>query len=164
MQRGRYSLARVRPFGPRQLAAPHGARLAARARPRLFRGHVDCLPRPAVRGRWALMAAAPLPGLQGLTPDRHPDFLAALCGTGGALAAALLAEGFIRAWRRVLRPQSHGVAASLHNLESAAIEFIDEVGGLGVFGLVTRSLPPLRVNMAPKRVNAMCSNSAAVRR
>ncbi|MGC2827616.1 MAG: hypothetical protein WA322_25875 [Pseudolabrys sp.] len=70
---------------------------------------IVCLawPRPFVVGV-TLMAAAPLlEALQVLTPDRHADFLAALCGAGGALAAALLAEGFIRARRRVLRPQSH---------------------------------------------------------
>jgi hypothetical protein len=63
---------------------------------------VVCLawPRPFVVGM-ALMAAAPLlEALQGLTPDRHPDFLAALFGAGGALAAALLAELFIRVRRR----------------------------------------------------------------
>jgi hypothetical protein len=37
------------------------------------------------------MAAAPLlEALQGWTPDRHPNFLAALYGAGGALMAALL--------------------------------------------------------------------------
>ena len=63
---------------------------------------VVCLawPRPFVVGM-AFMAAAPLlEALQGLTPDRHPDFLAALYGAGGALAAALLAELFIRVRRR----------------------------------------------------------------
>jgi hypothetical protein len=50
-----------------------------------------------------MAAAALLEGLQGLTPDRQPDFLAALCGAGGALAAALLAELFIRARRRRAR-------------------------------------------------------------
>jgi hypothetical protein len=63
---------------------------------------IVCLawPRPLVVGG-VLMAAAPLlEALQALTPDRHPDFLAALCGAGGALAAALLAELFIRARRR----------------------------------------------------------------
>ena len=44
---------RIRPVGSRRLAAPHGPRLADRARPRLLRGHVDCLPRLArtTRGR-----------------------------------------------------------------------------------------------------------------
>jgi hypothetical protein len=51
---------------------------------------IVCLawPRPLVVGV-ALMAAAPL-ALQGWIPDRHPNFLAALYGAGGALVAALL--------------------------------------------------------------------------
>ena len=70
---------------------------------------VSCLawPRPFVVGVALMAAAALLEALQGFTPDRHADFLAALCGAGGALAAALLAELFIRARRRVLRPQAH---------------------------------------------------------
>jgi VanZ family protein len=94
---------RIRPVGSRRLAAPHGPRLADRARPRLLRGHVDCLPRLAqtTRGRasshgWCSML---LEGLQALTPDRHANFLAGLYGAGGALAAALLAELFTRTWR-----------------------------------------------------------------
>jgi hypothetical protein len=47
LQHRRYSLTRVRPFVPRQMEAPHGARLADRSLPRLFRGYVDCLPRLA---------------------------------------------------------------------------------------------------------------------
>ena len=53
---------------------------------------IVCLawPRPFVVGV-ALMAAAPLlEALQGWIPDRHPNFLAALYGAGGALVAALL--------------------------------------------------------------------------
>ena len=38
--------------------------------------------------------------LQGLTPDRSLNFQAALYGAGGVIAAALLAELFIRARRR----------------------------------------------------------------
>jgi hypothetical protein len=44
--------------------------------------------------------AALLEALQALTPDRSSNLLAALCGAGGALAAALLAELLIRARRR----------------------------------------------------------------
>jgi VanZ family protein len=56
-------------------------------------------PRPFVVGP-ALMAASPLlEALQALTPDRKVDFQAGLYGAAGALAAALLAELFIRAWR-----------------------------------------------------------------
>jgi VanZ family protein len=60
-------------------------------------------PRPlAVVG--VLMAAAfLLEGLQALTPDRTANLVAALCGAGGVLAAALVAELFSRAWRRHLK-------------------------------------------------------------
>ena len=44
-------------------------------------------------------AAFVLGGLQALTPDRTAKIVAALCGAGGVLAAALVAEFFIRAWR-----------------------------------------------------------------
>jgi hypothetical protein len=55
--------------------------------------------RPFVVGP-ALMAASPLlEALQALTPDRHANFEAGLYGAGGALAAALLTELFIRVWR-----------------------------------------------------------------
>jgi hypothetical protein len=62
---------------------------------------IVCLawPRPFVVGAALMAASALLEALQGLTPDRHPDFLAALFGAGGALAAALLAELFMRARR-----------------------------------------------------------------
>jgi len=48
--------------------------------------------------------AALLEGLQAFTPDRSANLLAAVCGAGGALAAALLAELFIRARRRRALP------------------------------------------------------------
>jgi hypothetical protein len=41
-----------------------------------------------------------LEGLQAFTPDRTANFVAALCGAGGVLAAALVAELFIRTWKR----------------------------------------------------------------
>jgi hypothetical protein len=37
-----------------------------------------------------------LEGLQALAPDRTPNLMAAIDGAGGVLAAALLAELFIR--------------------------------------------------------------------
>ena len=57
-------------------------------------------PRPFVVGGALMAVGALLEGLQGLTPDRHPNLLAALCGAVGTLAAALLAELFIRARMR----------------------------------------------------------------
>jgi len=48
-----------------------------------------------------MASAMLLEALQALTPDRHCDLQAAFYGGGGALAAALLADLFIRAprWR-----------------------------------------------------------------
>ena len=46
-----------------------------------------------------MAVAALLEGLQAFTPDRSAYFPAILYGAGGALAAALIAELFIRAWR-----------------------------------------------------------------
>ena len=48
-----------------------------------------------------MVVAGLLEGLQAFTPDRIPYLPAALYGAGGALAAALIAELFIRArsWR-----------------------------------------------------------------
>jgi VanZ family protein len=56
-------------------------------------------PRPFVIGGIVMAVAALLEALQALTPDRSANLEAALCGAGGALAAALVAELFIRAWR-----------------------------------------------------------------
>jgi VanZ family protein len=51
-----------------------------------------------------LMAAAfVLEGLQAFTPDRTANLEAAFCGAGGVLAAALVAEMVIRAWRLHLK-------------------------------------------------------------
>jgi VanZ family protein len=56
-------------------------------------------PRPLVVGGVLAAVGALLEGLQAFTPDRTANLEAALCGAGGALAAALVAEIFIRAWR-----------------------------------------------------------------
>jgi hypothetical protein len=56
-------------------------------------------PRPFAVGRVLMAAAFLLEGLQGLTPDRSTNLVAALCGAGGVLAAAIVAEIFIRARR-----------------------------------------------------------------
>jgi uncharacterized membrane protein YciS (DUF1049 family) len=47
-----------------------------------------------------MAVGALLEGLQAFTPHRSSNLLAALYGAGGALAAALLAELFIRVRRR----------------------------------------------------------------
>jgi VanZ family protein len=54
-------------------------------------------PWPLVIGGIVMAIAALLEGLQALTPDRSANLEAALCGAGGALAAAVIAELFIRA-------------------------------------------------------------------
>ena len=56
-------------------------------------------PRPFLVGGALVAAAFLLEGLQAFTPDRTANLVAALCGAGGVLAAALLAELFARAWR-----------------------------------------------------------------
>jgi VanZ family protein len=56
-------------------------------------------PRRVVVGGVLMATAFLLEGLQALTPDRTANLVAALCGAGGVLAAALVAELSIRAWR-----------------------------------------------------------------
>jgi len=56
-----------------------------------------------VVGGIIMAVAALLESLQALTPDRSANLEAALCGAGGALAAALVAELFIRVWRLGVR-------------------------------------------------------------
>jgi hypothetical protein len=62
---------------------------------------IVCLvwPRPFVVGPALMAASVLLEAAQALTPDRSANFQAGLYGAGGALAAALLAELFTRAWR-----------------------------------------------------------------
>jgi VanZ family protein len=56
-------------------------------------------PRPLVVGGVLMTASVLLEGLQPFTPDRTANLVAALCGAGGVLAAAVVAELVIRAWR-----------------------------------------------------------------
>jgi VanZ family protein len=56
-------------------------------------------PRPFVVGGVIMAVAALLEALQALTPDRSANLEAALLGAAGALAAAIVAELFIRAWK-----------------------------------------------------------------
>ena len=56
-------------------------------------------PRPFVVGGAFMAVAALLEALQALTPDRTAYLPAILYGAAGALAAALVVELFIRAWR-----------------------------------------------------------------
>lgn len=54
-------------------------------------------PRPFLVAALLMVTAFLLEGLQAFTPDRTANLVAALCGAGGVLAAALIAELFIRA-------------------------------------------------------------------
>jgi VanZ family protein len=56
-------------------------------------------PRPFVVGGAFMVIGALLEGLQAFTPDRTAYLPAAIYGAAGALAAAVVAEFFIRAWR-----------------------------------------------------------------
>ena len=58
-------------------------------------------PRPLVVGGILMVFAVVLEGLQALMPDRSSYWLAAVYSAAGVLAAALFAELFIRARRRV---------------------------------------------------------------
>jgi VanZ family protein len=55
--------------------------------------------RPFAVGGVLVAAAFLLEGLQALTPDRSANLVAAFCSASGVLAAAVVAELFIRAWR-----------------------------------------------------------------
>ena len=57
-------------------------------------------PRALVVGGAIATFAVLLEGLQALTPDRVPNFEAALYGAGGTLVAALLAALVIHLWKR----------------------------------------------------------------
>jgi VanZ family protein len=56
-------------------------------------------PRPFVVGGVFMVVAALLEGLQAFTPDRTAYLPAAFYGACGALAAAVVADFFIQAWR-----------------------------------------------------------------
>src|SRR3954462_8495268 len=60
-------------------------------------------PRPLVVGGGLMVFAVLLEGLQAIMPDRSSYYMAAVYSAGGVLAAALLAELFIRVRRRLNR-------------------------------------------------------------
>jgi VanZ family protein len=64
---------------------------------------IVCLawPRPFMVGGTLMAVAVALEALQALTPDRSANLIAALLGAGGVLAAALVAEVFMRIRRRL---------------------------------------------------------------
>jgi VanZ family protein len=55
-------------------------------------------PRPLIVGAALMVFGSALEGLQAFAPDRSSNIMAALYGAGGALAAALIVELFMRAF------------------------------------------------------------------
>jgi VanZ family protein len=68
-------------------------------------------PRPLVVGGALMVFAVLLEGLQAFMPDRSSYYMAAVYSAGGVLAAALLAELFIRARRRFQSKRADGDSA-----------------------------------------------------
>lgn len=84
-------------------------------------------PRPFAVGVALMAVAVLLEGLQALTPDRSSNVLAALYGAGGVLAAAVLAEFFIRAfadktakvsWRNQMIAELRSAVTALRGLRT----------------------------------------------
>ena len=73
-------------------------------------------PRPFLVGGVFMAVAALLECLQAFTPDRSAYLPAIFYGAGGALAAALVAELFMRAWRwRLTSARAASGLSSLHH-------------------------------------------------
>ena len=66
-------------------------------------------PRPMVVGPVIMAFGSALEGLQAFTPDRSSNVVAALYGAGGALAAALVAELYIRIFSSASGKASKGI-------------------------------------------------------
>ena len=66
-------------------------------------------PRPFVVGPALMALAGLLEFLQAFTPDRSSYYVAALYGAGGALAAALLAELYLRIFSNASGKASKGI-------------------------------------------------------
>jgi VanZ family protein len=69
-------------------------------------------PQPFAVGGVLMAAAFLLEGLQAFSPGRSANLVAALCSAGGVLAAAVVAELFIQAWRWHLKRLRHPAAQS----------------------------------------------------
>ena len=68
-------------------------------------------PRPLVVGLALMVFAVLLEGAQAFMPDRSSYYIAAVYSAAGVLAAALLAELFIRARRRLQPKWANGTSA-----------------------------------------------------
>jgi hypothetical protein len=73
-------------------------------------------PRPVIVGGTLMAGGALLEGLQVFTPNHHADLVAASYGAEGALAAALLAELFIRIGKWRIRRRFEAKASMLARL------------------------------------------------
>jgi hypothetical protein len=73
-------------------------------------------PRPVIVGGALMAGGALLESLQVFTPNHHADLVAASCGAEGALAAALLAELFIRIGKWRIRRRFEAKASILARL------------------------------------------------
>ena len=76
-------------------------------------------PRAFVVGGILAAVAVLLEGLQAFTPDRLPYLPAALYGAAGAVAAALIAELFIRLWRLSTGSRSRAMGGHLWAIRTA---------------------------------------------
>ena len=81
-------------------------------------------PRPFVVGGVIMTVAMLLESLQALTPDRSANLEAALWGAAGGLAAALVAELFIQAWKWCLKS-----ARAVGPVTKAVMSSTDQGGG-----------------------------------
>jgi VanZ family protein len=72
-------------------------------------------PRPIVVGGALMAFGATLEGLQAFTPDRSSNLMAALYGAGGALAAALIAELFMRVFFNKAGKSGQGIFSKTVN-------------------------------------------------
>jgi VanZ family protein len=66
-------------------------------------------PRPLVVGGALMVFGSVLEGLQAFTPDRTANLTAAIYGASGALAAALLAELFMRVFSNKVGKSGQGI-------------------------------------------------------
>jgi VanZ family protein len=73
-------------------------------------------PRPVIVGGTLMAGGSLLEGLQVFTPNHHADLVAASYGAEGALAAALLAELFIRIGKWRIRRRFEAKASMLARL------------------------------------------------
>ena len=75
-------------------------------------------PRPLVVGGALMVFGSLLEALQAFTPDRSSNLMAAIYGAGGALAAAVIAELFIRAFSNKSGKAGQGIVRRGRSLKT----------------------------------------------